>query len=59
MSKNQVLNNKTQLLEEMLIARENFRNVLDYCDFESLCMIISKFTELKHNILNEGLNFPL
>ena len=54
-----LFNSKTQLLDEMLIAIDNFKNVLDYCDFESICVDISKFPWLSHKMFNGGLIFHL
>ena len=54
-----LLNIKIRSLEEMLIARENFKNVLDFFYFESICVVIFKFKELRHDTLNEGLTFLL
>ena len=54
-----LLNIKIRSLEEMLIARENFKNVLDFFYLESICVVIFKFKELRHDTLNEGLTFLL
>ena len=51
-SKILALNSKTQFLEELLIVRDNFKNVLDYCNFENRCVFISKFIDLIYNMLN-------
>ena len=55
----QVFNSKTKCLEDMSIARDGFKNVLDYCDFQKLCVVIYKFPELSCNGLKGGLTFPL
>ena len=52
LSKIILLGNKTHPLGEMVIARENFRNILDYYDSESLCVVIYEFTKLRHNLFN-------
>ena len=38
----------------MLIARDGFKNVLDCCYFEILCVVISKLIELIRNVLSGG-----
>ena len=40
-----------------MITRDNYKNVLDYCDFEGLCVVISKSPVLSHNMLNEEFKF--
>ena len=45
----------------MLIARDGFKNVLDCCYFEILCVVISKLIELIRNMIRGwgGGIFPL
>ena len=52
LSKIDVFNSQTQYLKKIYIAGDNFIDVLDYLDFERLSIVITKFPELVHNMLN-------
>ena len=54
-----VWNKKSQEKEEMYIARDNFRNVFDYCDSSRFCNGTTKFTGLSPAMLNYGITFPM
>ena len=41
-----VYNPKSQYKDEIIISREDFKNVLSYVDFLRLCYVISQFPEL-------------
>ena len=43
----------------MLFERDDFKNVLDCCVYSRLGNVISKFLELKPDMLNFGIKFTL
>ena len=47
LSKLDKFNSETMLLKNMVISRYNFKNALEYFDFQNKCLIISNFNELK------------
>ena len=46
-------------MEGILIVRDNRKNMLDCCDYVSVCVVVPKFTELSINMLHEGLTLAL
>ena len=54
-----VWNSPSQQKEEMLLTRNYFKNVLEYCDYSRLCYVFSKFTELSPNMFSDGITFTL
>ena len=43
----------------MYNRRDNLKNILSYVDFTKLCNVIKQSTELNHNIVKEGIIFPV
>ena len=43
----------------MYFERDGFKNVLDYCDYSRLCNVITKYTDLRPNMLRYGISFSL
>ena len=54
-----VFNIQTQSLENKDIARDIFKNVLEYVYLKKKTIVITKFPELIQNMLNEGLTLNL
>ena len=54
-----VRNKQSQKKEDMFISREDFRNILSYCDYSRLCYVITKFLEIIPELLENGIKFSL
>ena len=52
LSKIDVWNKKRQLQEEIYFSRDDFINVLEYCDYSRLFNVITKFPSFSPNMLN-------
>ena len=59
LSNNDESQNEALPTKYMSVVRDNGKNVLDCCCFESICVVVSIFLKLSKNILTGGLTFSL